>query len=79
MMNSRDVLALFRSDPFHGKPPRMVRAVLWQYWFTTMKEKRETGDWWTRKLLGLYAPVISRQPDGKFAIVEVPQELPRHD
>src|SRR5205823_12391026 len=28
------VLALFRRDPFHGRPPDQVRAVLWQYWFT---------------------------------------------
>jgi len=79
MMNSRDVLKLFRSDPFGGKPPKMIRAVLWQYWFTSMKEKRETGNWWRRQLLGLYAPVISQQPGGKLAIVEVPQELPPHN
>ena len=33
--NDPDVLALFRSNPFPQAPPRYVRAVLWQYWFTT--------------------------------------------
>ena len=60
-MNSRDVLELFRGNTFGGKPPKLVRAVLWQYWFTSMKEKRETGNWWRRQLLGLYAPVLSQQ------------------
>ena len=79
MRNSRDVLALFRDDPFGGKPPKMIRAVLWQYWFTSIEGKRQTGNWWRRQFLGLYAPVLSQQPDGKIAIVEVPQELPSHE
>ena len=36
-----DVLALFRGNPFPQDPPRYVRAVLWQYWFTSMDEKRQ--------------------------------------
>lgn len=79
LMNDRDVIGLFRSDPFDGRAPRYVRAVLWQYWFTTLAEKRQTGDWWTRKLLGLYAPAIERAPDGRFEIVAPADELPPHD
>ena len=63
---SRDVLALFRSDPFKDKPPSQVRAVLWQYGFTTPEEKRRTGQWWWRKELGLYAPVMERGADGSI-------------
>jgi hypothetical protein len=77
--NDPDVLGLFQSDPFGGAPPRYVRSVLWQYWFTTMEEKRRTGNWWKRELLGLYAPEITRQADGKFAAVEMPEDLPAHD
>jgi hypothetical protein len=44
-----------------------------------MEEKRRTGNWWKRELLGLYAPEIIRQLDGKFAAVELPEELPYHD
>jgi len=77
--NDVDVLALFKADPFPRTPPRYVRAVLWQYWFTSMEEKRRTGNWWKRELLGLYAPEIMRQSDGTFEAVEWPQELPAHD
>ncbi len=73
------VLSLFKSDPFPQAPPRYVRAVLWQYWFTTMAEKRQTGDWWRRQLVGLYAPELTITADGRFAVVEWPQELPPHD
>jgi hypothetical protein len=65
---SRDVLALFRRDPFRGKPPAQVRAVLWQYGFTTPAEKRRTGLWWWRKELGPYAPVMERTADGSIQV-----------
>lgn len=77
--NDADVLALFKANPFTASPPRFVRAVLWQYWFTSMDEKRSTGLWWRRQLLGVYAPEITRTADGRFAVVEWPDELPPHD
>jgi amino acid transporter len=73
-----DVLALFAGNPFPQAPPKQVRAVLWQYWFTTMEEQRGTGMWWRRKLLGLYAPVLEREADGKVVVVEWPEPLPPH-
>jgi hypothetical protein len=79
LMNDRDVIGLFRSDPFDGSAPRYVRAVLWQYWFTSMEEKRQMGNWWRRRMLGLYAPAIERTPDGQFEISAPPDVLPEHD
>jgi lipase maturation factor 1 len=76
--NDPDVLALFKGNPFAQAPPRYVRAMLWQYWFTSMDEKRRTGNWWRRDLMGLYAPVLTRQPDGKFGAIEWPEPLPPH-
>ncbi|MFY9743530.1 MAG: lipase maturation factor family protein, partial [Candidatus Sulfotelmatobacter sp.] len=67
----------FKSDPFSNQPPREVRAVLWQYWFTTMAEKRKTGLWWRREFVGLYAPTIEREPDGKIQAIEMPTVGPR--
>jgi hypothetical protein len=69
--NDRDVLGLFAGNPFPNAPPRFVRAVLWQYWFSTMEEKRTHGIWWRRQLLGAYAPTITRLPDGHFAAVNI--------
>lgn len=71
-----DVLQLFAGDPFHGQPPRQVRAVLWQYWFTDWGEKRQQGVWWRREELGLYAPAIERTADGKSVVLEWPGSPP---
>ena len=79
LQNDKHVLELFRSNPFSQAPPRYVRAVLWQYWFTTREEKRTTGNWWRRQLLGLYAPVLTQTPEGRPAVVQWPDELPTHD
>jgi hypothetical protein len=70
-----DVLALFAANPFPRAPPRDVRAVVWQYWFTTSAEKRAQSLWWRRELLGLYAPTLEREPDGKIVVVEWPTAL----
>jgi hypothetical protein len=78
LSNSPDVLALFDGNPFGDVPPKLVRAVIWEYWFTSLAEKRATGMWWRRKYLGLYAPTLTVQADGKLGVVEwPPQMLPR--
>jgi hypothetical protein len=79
LLNDADVLALFRDNPFGQAPPKYVRAVLWQYWFTSMAEKRSTGNWWRRKYLGLYAPELAHAENGRFAVVEWPSDLGKHD
>jgi hypothetical protein len=72
---SRDVLALFAGNPFPNSPPKEVRAVLWQYWFTSLAEKHATGLWWRRELIGLYAPVVARDAEGKIVVLEFPPPL----
>jgi hypothetical protein len=68
-----DVLLLFSGNPFPHAPPRQVRAVMWQYWFTTSAEKRSQGMWWRRQQLGLYAPTLERESDGKVVVLQWPQ------
>ncbi|HEY6309075.1 MAG TPA: lipase maturation factor family protein [Candidatus Angelobacter sp.] len=70
LANEPDVLTLFAGNPFSGKPPRIVRAVVWQYWFTDRATKRKDGAWWRRELLGLYAPPLQRMPDGTIRVAE---------
>ena len=77
LANDKDVLALFRGNPFPDSPPRQIRAVLWQYWFTTMAEKRATGNWWRREYLGLYAPTLERESDGSIQVIQSPDVQPR--
>src|ERR1035438_4660437 len=77
LSNDEDVLTLFAGMPFRREPPHQIRAVLWQYWFTTMSEKRATGMWWRRQFLGLYAPTLERGPDGSIKVVEWPRVEPK--
>jgi hypothetical protein len=68
--NDRDVLGLFSGNPFPNAPPRLVRAVLWQYWFSTLEQKRTEGVWWQRQFLGAYAPTRIKRPNGRFGVVD---------
>ncbi len=56
----RATLGLLAGNPFPHAPPRRVRACLYHYRFTDRAERRETGRWWTRRLVGEYLPPISR-------------------
>ena len=75
--NNPEVLSLFADNPFRDAPPKQIRVLLWQYWFTSMAEKRATGMWWRRQLLGLYAPTIERSANGEIKVVEWPTVGPR--
>ena len=68
--NQPSVLRLFASNPFANKPPIAVRAMEWQYWFTSRDERRKTGAWWRRELIGPYAPEAHRTPEGTITFVQ---------
>jgi hypothetical protein len=55
------VTRLLATNPFPKAPPYYLRAVLYDYRFTTAAEHRATGAWWAREEKGLYAPVLSRE------------------
>ncbi|MGC1483427.1 MAG: lipase maturation factor family protein [Candidatus Acidiferrum sp.] len=79
LSNDPDVLDLFAGNPFPQAPPRQVRAVLWQYWFTSLAEKRKHGLWWRRQFLGLYAPAIELAPGGGIGVTEWPVQMSPHE
>ncbi|MBI1871358.1 MAG: lipase maturation factor family protein [Chlamydiae bacterium] len=56
---SPEVLQLLKENPFPSEPPHYVRALLYQYHFSDLSERRQKGIWWTRELLGLYCPILS--------------------
>ena len=56
---SGPVVDLLESSPFDD-PPRYVRGVLYDYRFTTPRQRSETGRWWRRERLGPYGPVLER-------------------
>ena len=53
------VLRLLEHDPFQGRKPRQIRAVLYQYWFAVPETRRRDGVWWSRERLGEYSPILS--------------------
>ncbi len=53
------VKGLLRHDPFPDSPPKFLRARLMRYEFTTLEERRRTGDWWKRTVMGPYLPEVS--------------------
>ncbi len=55
------VLELFASDPFGGSPPRFVRTIAFQYWFTDLATKRATGLWWRKDEIGPYCPAKEKR------------------
>jgi lipase maturation factor 1 len=54
-----EVLGLLGHNPFPDAPPHYVRALVYDYRFTTLAENKATGDWWKRDLRGSYVPAIS--------------------
>lgn len=55
----KGTLSLLDTNPFPDHPPRYIRAKYYEYHFTTPEEHRRTGQWWTRRDLGLYFPPVS--------------------
>ncbi len=59
MQGSAPVLGLLERNPFPGKPPRYLRAVVYDYRFTDFAERRQSGAWWKREEKATYLPPIS--------------------
>jgi len=59
--NSSGVQRLIQNNPFPDQPPKFIRAVWYQYRFTTAAERKVTKAWWVRVSLGEYLPPLSLQ------------------
>ncbi len=59
LQGSPEVLALLEKNPFPHQPPKYIRAEFYDYHFTTAAERRATGAWWKRELVGEYLPAVS--------------------
>jgi len=59
LQNSEPVTAIFEHNPFPDDPPLSVRARFYHYTFTSIEERRQTGQCWNRRLVGEYFPPIS--------------------
>ena len=52
----RPTLRLLRRDPFGGRKPQFVRARLFEYHFSSYRDWRSTGEWWSREPVGVLVP-----------------------
>ena len=50
--------ALLEKNPFPDHPPHYVRAMTYDYRFTTWDERRQSGNWWHREPRGQYLPPV---------------------
>jgi hypothetical protein len=55
----RQVLSLFRHNPFPRVPPRRVRASLYRYEFASRDERAQSGFVWKRTRVGDYLPPVT--------------------
>jgi lipase maturation factor 1 len=55
---SPEVIALLEKNPFPDHPPHYIRAVTYDYKFSTWDERRRTGAWWHREPHGEYLPPV---------------------
>ncbi len=60
---SPNVLSLLRSNPFGPNPPKYVRALIYEYHFTSSAERRLNGHWWKRQFQGAYCPILALKGD----------------
>ncbi len=59
---SPEVIRLFRRVPFQNREFRYLRALVYDYQFTSWEEKSKTGNWWKRSLQGIFlSPMLCRQ------------------
>lgn len=68
---SKDVVNLLKKNPFSKNPPRYIRAVLYDYHFTDLDEKKSTKSWWVRMDKGLYFPLVTLKDGTLVQVVEL--------
>lgn len=59
LQGDKEVLSLLKTNPFTQGPPKFIRANRYIYHFTTSDERKKTGNWWKRQLVGEYFPIVS--------------------
>ena len=53
------MLGLLRRAPFGDRPPTWIRARYFRYRMSTRAERKSTGAWWTRELVGDFLRPVS--------------------
>ncbi len=67
LQGSPDVIGLLANDPFPDRPPRFIRALVYDYTFTNRATRRLTGDWWQRTPVGIYLAPVALKPSASHS------------
>lgn len=67
--NDRNAVRLFARNPFAGKPPRYIRAVLYRYWFVPPGTPHH--QWWNRQRLYLWLPPMAADDPQLLEIMRI--------
>jgi hypothetical protein len=59
LQGDKATVGLLGHNPFPDRPPRFIRARFYHYRFATKEERRATGAYWQRALLGEYLPPVA--------------------
>lgn len=59
LAGDKGVDSLLSHNPFPAKPPRYIRARLYEYHMSDPSTLFKTGNWWTREARGDYMPPVS--------------------
>ncbi len=59
LQGSPEVTGLLERNAFPDHPPRYIRALLYNYRFTSWQERESSGNWWARKYRGIYLSPVS--------------------
>jgi hypothetical protein len=70
LQGDRATLRLLRANPFAGRPPRQIRALLYRYQFATTEDRKRTGLWWKRESVGMYFPAVSLQSESLRVLMD---------
>ncbi len=65
LQGSPEAARLLASNPFAKAPPVYLRALVYEYRFTSWPERRATGAWWKREYRGFYLPALTREDFAK--------------
>ena len=61
---SPEAAGLLAYNPFPSQPPRYIRAMTYEYTFTSRQTRASTGAWWKREPRGQYLPPVGLRSAG---------------
>jgi predicted DCC family thiol-disulfide oxidoreductase YuxK len=65
LQGTPEVLTLIETNPFPERPPKFIRARVYEYHFSSTEERSKSGAWWRREFKGEYCPPLRLRDDAR--------------